>query len=211
MKILAIAVLLAALPLFAGTAVIPKPVHACNIINPPAPCANLPGSNSVNGLGTRFQNQFQGIPGVNPFRLPGSSLPGTGDDSFFVDDRWQLNDRWSFKTPSAPAEDGLGSSGNAGAGSLSPHEKNLRARAQLDLIERTFNRDYRETFEEDLFDDLDDLITELIKNDFDPSGKTEPVEGVGAVAPLLRDADRGTVDEQNDSVMDELENFFVKM
>lgn len=71
MKKLAIRGLVAVFPLIAGTAAIPAPAHACNIANPPLPCANLPGANPVNGLGTLYRSQFQGLPGTSP-AFPGS-------------------------------------------------------------------------------------------------------------------------------------------
>jgi hypothetical protein len=75
MKTNIICLVFAALPLLAATSFDAPPAHACNIANPPIPCANVPGSNPVAGLGTLHQNQFQSVPGLNPYRFRSSAAP----------------------------------------------------------------------------------------------------------------------------------------
>lgn len=241
MKIFAIPFMLAVLSLFAGTAVVPTPAHACNIPNPPPACANLPGSNKVNGTGTLFQNQFQGVPGA--FQAPGGPPFGSGGggDPFFVEDRFQFNDGWSFGTPPA----GSASTGNTGDDGLTPQERNIRANAQRDAIDRTFNRDYRTKFEKEFYSEIGEVIRVMLlegigfpegfegpgqfleESEARPGGTPTDGEGVntpreedsGGQRPegeaslygARRDADLETVDENNDSIMGELESFFVKM
>lgn len=67
MKHLAILSILAATPFMVTMTAKIQPAHACNIANPPPPCANFPGADPVPGIGTLFQEQFRPFPGTSPF------------------------------------------------------------------------------------------------------------------------------------------------
>lgn len=67
MKKLAIFAVLAAVPFSATMTTDIRPAYACNIPNPPAPCANFPGADPIAGIGTIFQEQYRPIPGTSPF------------------------------------------------------------------------------------------------------------------------------------------------
>lgn len=142
MKNIATRGLFAAAALLGGLSAAPSPANACSTPNSPIACANLPGSHPVSGLGTLFQNQFQPVPGVGPgFQDRGGVFQGDGrgDNSFyFTDDIWQLDDRWTFGTPSAaPGE-------NAEPQSFSTDEarntaQEGRVNAELNDIVRDYN------------------------------------------------------------------------
>lgn len=170
--------MLAALPLFAGTAVIPAPAQACAILNPPIACANLPGANPVSGLGTRFENQFQGVPGSSPHQF--------GNEGFFVEDRWNLNDRWSFGTPSGQ---------DSGGGGELPGEGLPGGRPS-----RVLGSEYTD----------EELKALLMEGPVLPN--TRELGRLPDDPPsVVLESDNTDVESEQGSVMDELESFFVKM
>lgn len=233
---LAIRCLFAVLPLIAGTAVIPAPAHACNILNPPLPCANLPGANSVNGLGNLYRSQFQSIPGLNPFRIPGSAPPspirrfGSPDP---IDGLVAPSQRNTFVVPTNVPEwlnDPTG--GNAPITGRQPlpatdpsdvrpvipgnRAQAREIRLEMEEIARDFYRaggapshDHLLTFQ----------LTRLVGQEESADrfrlkrqeqGREEPVLPVNPRQGLLR-ADNQTIEANNDSIMNDLDFFFVKM
>ena len=132
----------AAAALLGGLSAAPSPTIACNIANPPIACVNLPGSNPVSGLGTLFQNQFQPVAGAGPgFQDRGGAFQGDGrgDNNFyFADDIWQLNDRWTFGTPSAaPGENAEPQSFSTDEARKTAQER--RVNAELNDIVKDYN------------------------------------------------------------------------
>lgn len=212
---------------------VPAPAHACNIANPPPPCANLPGGNPVSGTGTLFQNRFQGVPGATP---------GGGDDSFFFDDPWQLNDRWEF--PSASSGTG------AGKNFLSRRARQRAINDELDQIQREF-RDNLDAISDPVLQaqtvglmsswaNSDEHALELEEENRRLYG-TGPVGGVngtgssnttpdparqgdngadrkirdnllnGPVQGPLLQSDNADITDEHESIMDEIESVIVKM
>jgi hypothetical protein len=195
----AIRCVLAALPLFAATAVIPAPAHACNILNPPIACANLPGSNPVSGLGTLFQNQFQSVPGSSPGQSP--------DGGFFVEDRWQLNDRWSFGQPRRSDSD------DADAGISAYIRESIRSgNVSVTPELGPFESDPPPLVLES--DDAGARMAEYIRAYIRsaPFTATPELGRVESDPPrLVLESDNADVERGQDSIMDDLEGFFVKM
>lgn len=218
MKKLAIRGLVAVFPLIAGTAAIPAPAHACNIPNPPTPCANLPGANSVNGLGTIYRSQFQGLPGTSP------AFPG----SFVFPDEVV----WSDSTPSPlernrrrwmrPLLDAEFERLQQGKSTfLPPFESwllpdDLGGQGFFDsTAEITTQQRLVENYERTLAHGSDGEI-QAAANALRRSGMVKQEDLDRMRVPALTggpvfDTDITSIEQQQNSIMNDLEGFFVKM
>lgn len=186
----------------------PVPVYACNIANPPPPCANLPGGNPVSGTGTLFQNRFQGVPGVSP---------GGGDGFFFVNNHRQLNDGREFGTPAqSGAGDGLVFPNGTRERAISQSERERAVNDELELIQREYRDNLDAITDPRLQDQTIGLMALLRNNDelrleLQEERKNQEAFGAGQGIGPVDQSDNAHMDDEIDSIMDEIESVIVKM
>lgn len=213
-----------ALPLFAVPSIDPPPAHACNIANPPPPCANVPGSNPVAGLGTLHQNQFQSVPGAasrTSFRLSPNPLDGS-----FAPTRRNTYKRPSYGPDSTGGDAPI--TGRQPIPATDPSEvrpvtpgedpeQSREIKAEMEDIVRDYYSDNGGAPTSDPvlnFQLVRLLYQEVSADEFSQrrreAGREEPVAPVNPRQGLLT-IDNQSIDAENDSVLDDIESFFVAM
>lgn len=235
MKTCAILYIVVVFPIFAAISAVPAPVLACNIVNPPTPCANLPGANSVNGLGTLFQSRFQGIPGVNPFRFPNSAGPGRFDgfgSPSSPDGLVAPSQRETFKVrgfdpnsrgrafprlPTDPLPSGDPSEARPSV-PLDPEQARAMNREMTNIVQELNTRAEGEnTRDPELEDQIKEFTIQERQDRVDDLNAQDKIDAEFARLRSLHarraetQSDNQSIDAENDSIMDEIESVIVKM
>jgi hypothetical protein len=224
----------AALLLYAAIFVVPAPAHACNIANPPIPCANVPGSNPVAGLGTLHQNQFQSVPGLNPYRFRSSGLPsplrrfGSRDP---IDGLMAPSQRDTYVVPSFGPDSGPGSSGgnfpipatdplpSVDPSAVRPINPNNREQARA--INTEMENIIRDFYTDSDGEEVNDYVLGWQLSGFlsieerDDKARLEESRTKGGTpgnpARGLFRVDNQSIEADDGSVLDDIESFFVAM